>query len=295
MLLLAVALADVPATVPSDKPAAEPGADGGGVPVVTDINPAQQVTYRSTDTDIHALLITPKVATPVTPTPSIIIVHEIFGITPFIKTQAETLARQGYTILLPNLYSRLPESDKPYDANGAWSAYNQTRDQQIMEDLSASIQFLQADGKSTAKQPLGIVGYDMGGSFAMLMAGTDLRISVAVNYYGRILYATTSAARPASPVESLFNLRAPLLSFYGTTDPQVPETHVSALRSRLANNPNKTFYEIVLYPNVGHSFLVPVRPGYNKDAAVQSEEKTRLFLARFLRAQPLPKPSEPQS
>jgi len=241
----------------------------------------REVAYRSADADIRALLITPKTTTF---TPVIIIVHDIFGMTPFIKAQAETFAKQGYTVLLPNLYSRLPGSDEPYDSNAAWAAYNKTRDQQIMDDLSASIEFLQGEGQ--AKRPLGIVGYDMGGSFAMLMAGSDLRVSAAVNYYGRVLYANTTVSRPVSPVESLFNLHAPLLSFYGTNDPQVPESHIRALRSRLANNPNKTFHEIVLYPNVGHSFLVPTRAGYDKAAATEAETKTRLFLAKFLRTQP---------
>ncbi|MCL2639849.1 MAG: dienelactone hydrolase family protein [Phycisphaerales bacterium] len=256
------------------------------IPPAEQRDDGREVTYRSADADIRALLFTPKTATP---TPAIIIVHDIFGMTPFIKSQAENFAKQGYTVLLPNLYSRLPNSGEPYDSNTAWAAYNKTRDRQIMDDLSASIEYLQGQGH--AKRPLGIVGYDMGGSFAMLMACSDLRVNAAVNYYGRILYANTSAARPTSPVESLFNLHAPLLSFYGTNDPQVPESHIRALRSRLANNPNKTFHEIVLYPNVGHSFLVPTRPGYDKEATGQTEEKTRLFLARFLRAQP-PKTEE---
>jgi dienelactone hydrolase len=81
-------------------------------------------------------------------------------------------------------------------------------------------------------------------------------------------------------------MRAPLLSFYGGVDPQVPRDQVRALESRLEHNPNKTYYELVKLPNVGHGFLVPGRQGYNADAATQAQERAKEFLARYLRAKP---------
>jgi carboxymethylenebutenolidase len=131
----------------------------------------------------------------------------------------------------------------------------------------------------------------MGGIYAMQTAAADLRVAAAVNYYGRVLYTQTSPMRPISPVESLFNLQAPLLSFYGTQDPQVPAQQIAALRSRLSHNPNGVFYAVVEYPNVGHSFLNPHRPGYDKAAAAKAQARTRQFLARYLRVPP-PKPLE---
>jgi dienelactone hydrolase len=58
------------------------------------------------------------------------------------------------------------------------------------------------------------------------------------------------------------------------------------MESRLSRNLNKTYYEIVRYPNVGHSFMVPTRPGYNAEAAQKTLDKTRDFLAQYLRAEP---------
>jgi carboxymethylenebutenolidase len=261
-----------------------------GKPVVTEIENGRMITYPSGGRDIPAYLVTPKLAGTTAGAggsmPSVIIVSDIFGMTPWIKTQADALARQGYEVIVPNLYSRLPGSDKGLDAQQAWLAYDQTADAQIHDDLAAAVDYLQEDGKPTADQPVGIVGYDMGGIYAMMLAGTDLRVSAAVNYYGRVVYNTTSRNRPISPVEDLFNLRAPLLSFYGNNDPQVPASQIAALDSRLSHNPNQTFYEIVRYPDVGHGFLVPTRQGYNAAAATAATEKTRDFLARYLRAEP---------
>ncbi len=274
-----------PTTQPSTQPAPQ-----YGKPIATDINPGQMITYKAgtTGRDIPAYLVTPKglPGGDKAPRPAVIVVPDIFGMTDWIKTQADSLAKQGYTVIVPNLFSRLPGSDKPLTPQQAWLDYDQTSDGQIRDDLSAAIEFLQEEGKPTAAQPLAVVGYDMGGVYAMMLAGNDLRVSAAVNYYGRILYANTTHNRPISPVEDLFNLHAPLLSFYGTNDPQIPEDHIRALDSRLAHNPNQIYYEIVRFPAVGHGFLVPTRQGYNPAAASQSTEKTQSFLARYLRPEP---------
>lgn len=285
---------------PSDHPPATAPAPAWGKPIKTEINPGQMVTYPSTNRDIQAYFVTPKLPPPaviavpadgspaptVAPMPSIIYVHDIFGMTDFAKSQADALARQGYAVLVPNLYTRLENSEKGFDAQSAWIAYDKTPDLQVKQDLLAAIDYLQAEGKPTANQPLAIVGHDMGGIYAMMIAASDLRVTAAVNYYGRILYPNITPARPSSPVEDLFNLRAPLLSFYGNEDPQIPREQVKALESRLAHNPNHAYYEVVQLPHIGHGFLVPGRQGFNAQAASSSEEKTRDFLARYLRAEP---------
>lgn len=275
--------ADAPPTSGRTSAASSAPAPVYGKPVTAEINPGKMISYPFEGRDIPAYLVTPKVSGP---TPTVIVAHDIFGMTDWVKEQAEHLGRQGYTVIVPNLYSRLPGTEKGVNAQQAWLDYDQTSDQQMMGDLKAAIEFVQAEGKPTANQPVGIVGYDMGGIYAMMLAGTDLRVTAAVNYYGRVLYHNTSRNRPMSPVESLFNIQAPLLSFYGSVDPQVPDDQVRALESRLSHNPNQTYYEVVRLPGVGHGFLVPTRPGYNATAAKQAEEKTREFLARYLRAAP---------
>jgi carboxymethylenebutenolidase len=266
-----------PATQPATRPTAY------GKPIATDINPGEIVTFRSTNREIQAYFVTPKVTGP---TPAVLYVHDIFGMTDYAKAEADKLAHQGYAVLMPNLYSRLENADHGFDAQNAWLAYDKTSDPQVLQDLQTAIEFLNKEGKPTAGQPLAVVGHDMGGIFAMKLAGMDLRVTAAVNFYGRVLYTNTSAMRPTSPVEDLFNLNAPLLSFYGNADPQIPPAQVAAMESRLENNPNKTYYELVKMPGVGHGFLVQGRQGYNAQAAEQSEERMKEFLARYLRAEP---------
>jgi carboxymethylenebutenolidase len=281
---------EVPAA-PASKPAGGAAAKVYGQPISTEINPGKMITYKSGNRDIEAYLVTPKIPadTKLADAPAVVLVHDIFGMTPFIKSQAELLAKQGYTVIVPNLYSRFDSTNKALDAKAAAKAYEQISDQQATRDLSAAIDYLEGppvEGELPARR-IGVVGHDMGGIYAMMMAGSDIRVTCAVNFYGRILYSATTPNRPASPVESLFNLRAPLLSFYGAIDPQVPDDQIEAMESRLSKNLNKTFYEIVRYPKVGHSFLVPTRAGYNAEAAGKAEGRVREFLARYLRAEPV--------
>jgi carboxymethylenebutenolidase len=258
-----------------------------GKPVTTEANKGEMITLKSADRDISAYLVTPKLQNSEEKRPAVILIHDIFGMTDFSKGLADEFAKQGYTVIMPNLYSRIEGGDKPLDAAGAAKAYGETSDQQVLSDVHATVDYLEGAGRPTEGQKIGVVGVDMGGSYAMMAAGNELRVSAAVNYYGRAIYANTSTNRPVSPVETLFNLNVPILSFYGQIDPQVPAIQVQALESRLAHNPNKVYYEVVQYPGVGHGFLNPGRAGYSAEAAKASLEKTKTFLARYLRAEPV--------
>jgi carboxymethylenebutenolidase len=250
-------------------------------PASSPAHPGEMVTLKSADHDISAYLVAPKD----NPNPGcVVLVHDIFGMTDFTKTEADQFSKLGYTVLAPNLYSRIDGAANGLDASQAAAAYKATPDQQILADIHAAIEYLNADGKSTAGQPLAIVGIDMGGTYAMIAAGLELRATCAVDFYGRLLYPETSPQRPNSPIEQVFNLDVPFLAFYGTIDPQVPPQHVKLLESRLAANPNKAYYEVVKLPGVGHGFLDPSRTGYNPEAAKQAMDQTQAFLKRYLQA-----------
>lgn len=248
----------------------------------------QRVTYTRDLAEVPGYFVAPKGEV----RGAVLLVHDIFGVSDFMRGMANELAQQGYAVLMPDLYARYkrgdgnkpvdPLKDAAFDAKTAWLAYEATPDAQIYSDLLAAVNFLSDEHAATKGLPLAVVGHDMGGGYAMRLAGTDLRVKAAVNYYGRIVAANMTERRPISPVDSLFNLRAPLLSFYGEIDPQVPADHVKQLESRLVHNPNKTSYQLIKYPNVGHSFLVPTRPGYDKASAEDAMRVTREFLARTL-------------
>ncbi len=131
---------------------------------------------------------------------------------------------------------------------------------------------------------LGVVGYDMGGIYSIMLASSSLRVKAAVNFYGQLMYGHTSDRRPVSPVEAVSNLHAPLLSFYGGRDPQNPPPVLKLFRHHLAFNSNNAYHRVVIYKDVGHGFLVPGQQGYNAAAARNAMEQTFAFLKRVLKA-----------
>lgn len=246
------------------------------------ITPGKIIQYRQNQRSIDAYLVSPKADGPF---PAVLLVHDIYGITPFIRQQADALAAQGYVVLVPNLYSdqQLPEGAKT--AHAAYAAYEAMTDRDAMRDLRAALDHLAAQ-KSVAgpddDKAIAVVGIDMGGIYAIMLPAIDLRVKAAVNYYGRLLYPRATPARPISPVELATNLKVPLLSFYGHLDPQIPDTHVQRLEKKLAHNPNRIGIEIIHYDNVGHGFLDPSRQGHNPQAATDAQARTLAFLARVL-------------
>ena len=107
-----------------------------GQPISTDINAGQMVSYRSGEDsngrEISAYLVRPVMKGVDVVMPSVVVVPDIFGMTSWIKQQAELLAKQGYTVLVPDLYSRLQHSENGFDAAQAWVAYDKTSDQHVM-------------------------------------------------------------------------------------------------------------------------------------------------------------------
>lgn len=245
------------------------------------VRPGEMVDVEGFDQSIiHAYFVTPKGPGPY---PAIILLHDIYGLTPWHKKEADLYAGMGYAVVVPNLYSRDPQMlEGTADARVAWLAYNNMPDAQALKDIRAFVSWL-GEQSAVMDKPIGAVGYSMGGIYTMGLAAIDLRIKAAVNFYGRLEYHETTVNRPASPVDALFNLTAPMISFYGTNDPSSPAVHVAKLEKRLFENPNKTFYQIIRYPGVGHNFMNDGRQGYDAEARADALKKVEAFLDRNLK------------
>lgn len=251
------------------------------LPSHSEINSGEMKDIESFDqTMLHAYFVTPKTGGPF---PAIILLHDIYGLTPWTKKEADMYASWGYTVVVPNLYSRDPQMPEGTgDARVAWLAYNNMPDAQAQQDIRSVVTWL-GQQSAVMDKPVGVVGYSMGGIYTMSVAAIDLRIKAAVNYYGRLEYIETTTNRPASPIDALFNLSAPMISFYGTLDPSVPAKNVAKLEKRLFENPNKTFYQVITYPGVGHNFMDDRRPGFNPEARSDALRRVETFLDRNLK------------
>jgi carboxymethylenebutenolidase len=234
----------------------------------------REVTFNSGGDEIRAFYAEPIPR----PKAAIIIIHEIWGLSAHIRDVARRFARQGYIALAPDLYTRQGTPKLDINDRTALMAFVASlSDPQIVGDLQAAIAYLSEQG--IAK--VGSIGFCMGGLYSYLLACQSKKLSAAVDFYGRITYAETSANKPVSPLELAPQLKCPLLCNFGETDASIPQSDVAKLRSALAGSTPD--WKINVYPGAGHAFFNDTRPSYNAAAANDAGTETLRFFREHLK------------
>ena len=124
--------------------------------------------------------------------PAIIVVMEAFGVTRHIEKVCDRFAEAGYAAVSPALYHREHPNPKlgygDEDAPARTRYMNALRDDELIEDLNVTINYIQNRFPRTRGQKIGIVGYCVGGRITYLGATSCPGLSAASVYYGgRIL------------------------------------------------------------------------------------------------------------
>ena len=212
------------------------------------------VEYPGEGVTIKAYRAAPHIAEP---RPVILIVQEWWGLTDHIKDVAKRLAHEGYLAVAPDLYSRLghPVTSDPTEAGRFMTSLRQDDG---LKDLQATMAYLRrAPGADVSRTS--IVGFSMGGIYALLLPCVSSELRAAVPYYGWV----------PNPDNVLQQLCCPVLYLYGEEDGMVLQADVQRLAGALKkyNKPG----EIKTYPGAGHSFFRDTdenvyRPGAAKDA-----------------------------
>ena len=205
--------------------------------------------------------------------PVVLVVHEIFGLSTWIRAVADQLAADGYIAIAPDLLTGKYAMSSPNDtlASDSAVALIRTLDQaDVQRRLVAAAHYGMA---LPAAQPhYGIVGFCWGGSvsFAHAVAGTP-ELGAAVVYYGT----------PPKP-DQLPKVHAPVLGLYGQNDARVTSTIPGADSALGALG--KT-YEHFVFDSAGHGFLraQDSHDGANGAAAAQAWPKTIAWFGKYLR------------
>jgi carboxymethylenebutenolidase len=204
------------------------------------------------------------------PYPGIIIVQEWWGLNDHIKDIARRFAREGYVAIAPDLYSRLGHkvTSDPNEAGKLMQALHQADG---LKDLHATLTYFKsADGVDPAR--IGVIGFCMGGSYALLLPCVTRDIKAAVPFYGQV----------PNPDVPLKNLAAPLLYIYGEEDGWITKADVQRLRDALRKY--KKPGEIKTYPGCPHAFFNDTRKDVHRPAQAEEAWKSTLaFLQQHLK------------
>jgi len=201
--------------------------------------------------------------------PSVLLLHEWWGLTDHIKDVARRLAQEeGYTTLAPDLYSRLG-SKMAQTPQEAAALMNAASSQAVLRDLNAATRYLKGQPFVDPLR-MGVIGFGMGGTFALTQATHNSDMKAAVAFYGKV-----------PPIETFRFLLCPVLYHYAAKDTWVTKQEVERLAQGFERYGKPG--EVHVYPEAGHSFFNDARPEvYRAEDARLSWERTLRFLASQL-------------
>lgn len=202
--------------------------------------------------------------------PVVIVVHEIYGLSNWVRGIADELAAAGFIAIAPDLLtmSAAPRTADTLSAQDATSAIRTLKPDLIQRQLDA----VAAYGLSlpSASNRYGIVGFCWGGGISFTHATHAPSLGASVVYYG-----------VSPPGDQLRAVRAPVLGLYGGNDARVTATIPSADSVLL---PLGRTYVHNVYEGAGHGFLRQQSGmnGANMIAARQAWPATIAWFRKYL-------------
>lgn len=177
--------------------------------------------------------------------PTMLVIHEIYGLTAWEPTVADRLAAAGYIAAVPDLLS--PRFGvTPSNADSGRKLIAQLAPDAIAADLDVVAAYLDAL-PAARKGDQGVIGFCWGGGQTWRYATTNPRLKAAVVCYG-----------PAPDSAAMGRIRAPVRGIYGENDARINASlpWVDSTMRRFGKRFDQT-----IYPGTGHGFLKPGRQG----------------------------------
>ncbi len=192
------------------------------------------------DHEINAFIVFPEVKEPAT---SIIVIHEIFGLTDWIRLVADRLAADGFVAICPDLLSGMGPNGGGTESFESGDEVRRTirnlTPERVKTDLDAVREYV-CDLPST-NDKVAVSGFCWGGGKTFSYAVQSDEIAGAFVFYGS-----------APPVEQVAKISVPVYGFYGENDNRINAT-IEATKA--AADAAKVKYEPIIYEDVGHGFL----------------------------------------
>jgi carboxymethylenebutenolidase len=195
--------------------------------------------------------------------PTVLVVHEIFGVHEYIKDVCRRLAKAGYLAIAAEMYARHGDVSKMSNVqqiiDGPVAAAS---DAEHMADLDACAAWAAKNGGDPDR--LAITGFCRGGRTTWLYAAHNRRLKAAVSWYGQLEGAPT-AKQPKWPLDLAAEMKAPVLGLYGGKDQGIDAAQIDDMRDALKKAGGKS--QIHVYPDAPHAFHADYRPTYRKEPA----------------------------
>ena len=174
--------------------------------------------------------------------PGLLLLQEIFGVGPYIRSVAERLAIQGYVVLAPDVFWRIqPNWEADHDEKGLTDSIGlmgQFDFVQGVDDCVAAFEHL--DEMSEVQGGTGVIGFCMGGLLTYHVAAAT-EPQVAISYYGSNI---------ASSLDLAGKITCPIIFHFGERDAYIPVEQVDQIRVAFENRDNAPVH----VHDAGHAF-----------------------------------------
>ncbi len=215
-------------------------------------------------------------AVPDRPGPGILLFQEIFGVNDNMRGLADRLAREGFVVLVPDVFWRIEPGFERKDESSleeCMAMVGRLDWDTVPEDVSATHAQLLSLPECTGTA--GAVGFCLGGTLAFLAAARSRvdgkGLDAAVSYYG---------SGNNGLLGMLDDVPCPVLFHYGDRDPWISQADVAEVEAAVQGRPGMRLERY----DAGHAFSNWDAPSmYDEAAASAAWTSTLGFLGEHLR------------
>jgi carboxymethylenebutenolidase len=207
---------------------------------ILDRSPRHQewVNIPSAQGTLQAFIVYPQVSRKA---PVLLMIHEIFGLTDWVRSMADDLAAQGYIVIAPDLLSGTGPngggSSSYPDQDARVKAVSMLNPDAVTAELNAAADYALKLPPASGK--LADIGFCWGGGQSFRFATNRHDLSAAYVFYG-------------PPPKDLAAITAPVYGFYAGNDARISST-VPATETAMGAAGKK--YQPVIYKGAGHGFM----------------------------------------
>ena len=201
------------------------------------------------------------------PQAGVVVIQEIFGVNPHIRSVVDGYAAEGYATVAPAIFDRAERGvELGYDEAGMGAgiklAFQGLNMGNTLQDLQATIYHV---GSLSTSGKVAVVGYCFGGLLTWLSACELDGVTCASSYYGGGVVGMKDK-----------QARCPVMMHYGELDAHIPMSDVDAIRTAQPD------VQVFVYEGADHGFNCDARGSYDADSAALAKERTLAFFAEHL-------------